>query len=174
MWLYAKCLEMRPWQSLEIGLGYGLSTIYILAAIHEIGHGLHTSIDPLYARFQSGVGPQQAVSVGMAQAFRFIRERSIPAMVDLARGLERFQFIFIDGSHLFDDALADFVVSAEICPPGGVIVLDDMWMTSIQKVAAFIRRNRTDFKEITTDIANIAAFQRVDLSNRPWDFHADF
>jgi len=74
----------------------------------------------------------------------------------------------------FDDVLVDFVLSAELCSHQGHIVLDDMWMTSIQGVVRFIRTNRLDFSEVLTPIQNIAAFKKVSDDQRRWDYHVSF
>ena len=73
------------------------------------------------------------------------------------------------GTTVFDDVLVDFILSSEVCAIGGHIILDDMWMPAIQKVAAFTRTNRKDFIEIPTPIENIAAFQKIAEDTRSWD-----
>jgi predicted O-methyltransferase YrrM len=55
MWLYNLCREAKPKTSLEIGLAYGFSTLYFLAAIRENGVGHHTSVDPFQGHFH-GIG----------------------------------------------------------------------------------------------------------------------
>lgn len=39
--------SLRPALSVEIGLAYGFSTLYILDAMHEGGYGHHIAIDPM-------------------------------------------------------------------------------------------------------------------------------
>ncbi len=160
MWLYNLCRELKPKMTVEIGLAYGFSTIYILAALHENGGGVHFAIDPCQDAFHD-IGLSRPGKVGMSDAFRFIPQRSAPALVDLGRSGDYCEFIFIDGSHHFDDALLDFTLSAELCLSGGCIVLDDMWLPAIRKTVAFIRANRADFAEIETPISNIAAFRKI-------------
>ena len=46
MWIYDTCRNVKPKRTLEVGLAYGFSTIYFLAAIDRIGTGHHTAIDP--------------------------------------------------------------------------------------------------------------------------------
>ena len=46
--------------------------------------------------------------------------------------------------------MTDFTVSGELCSMGGHIILEDMWLPSIQRVVAFIRENREDFTEVET------------------------
>lgn len=175
MYLYDLCRELKPKKTLEIGLAYGFSTIYILAAHHENqSGGSHTAMDPCQASTYHDVGRTQPETVGMAHTFRFFPERSYPTLSELWRQGEGFEFIFIDGNHRFDDILTDFTLSAALCVVGGYISLDDMWMPSIQRAASFIRKNRTDFEEVRTHTWNIAAFKRVAKDTRAWDFHVEF
>jgi predicted O-methyltransferase YrrM len=173
MWIYNLCRQLKPQKTIEVGLAYGYSTIYILAALHANGFGSHIAIDPYQSYFHD-IGIHQPEKVNMMGAFRWICEKSITAIADLSRGGEIFEFIFIDGSHRFDDALVDFTISADVCAMGGHIILDDMWMPPIQRAVSFIRNNRKDFVEIETPIQNIAAFKRIGKDTRRWDHHADF
>lgn len=173
MWIYDLCRNLKPQKTIEIGLAYGYSTVYLLAALHKNGTGTHIAIDPFQSVYHS-VGSFHAEKLGMQHAFELIAERSVPAMADLKRKGEEFEFIFIDGSHRFDDVIVDFTLSAQVCPVGGYIALDDMWMPAIQKAAEFIRMNRKDFVEIETPINNIAVFKRIDKDRRRWDYHTAF
>ena len=103
MWMYSLCREIDPKETCEIGLGYGYSTIYILAAIHANGCGAHLAIDPYQAAYHE-IGMSQAKTIGMEDAFRLIPEKSSLALTDLIRKERAFDFIYIDGGHRFDDA----------------------------------------------------------------------
>lgn len=46
MWIYELCRKIKPQATLEIGLAYGFSTLYFLAALAANNSGQHTSIDP--------------------------------------------------------------------------------------------------------------------------------
>jgi predicted O-methyltransferase YrrM len=173
MWLYNLCREARPKATLEIGLAYGFSTVYFLAAIHENGVGYHTAVDPFQSHWH-GIGRLQPQRFSMSDSFRFIDEKSQPALVHFADYGERFEVIFIDGNHRFDDACVEFTLSAELCRMGGCIILDDMWMPAIRKAAAFIRSNRKDFEELKTPVSNIAAFRRIGEDTRPWYHYEEF
>jgi predicted O-methyltransferase YrrM len=173
MWIHNLCRQLKPKKTVEIGLAYGFSTIYILAALHENGTGSHTAIDPHQPAYHE-IGLRHPEKLNMADAFTLIRQMSVPALVDLHRKDEHFEFIFIDGNHRFDDVLVDFILSSEVCAIGGHIILDDMWMPAIQKVAAFARANRKDFIEIQSPIENIAAFQKIAEDTRSWDHYIVF
>ena len=173
MWLYNLCLEAKPKTTLEIGLAYGYSTLYFLAAIRANGFGHHTAVDPFQSRWH-GIGRRQPQSLGMSDSFRFIEEKSVSALAHFTDWGETFEVIFIDGNHRFDDTFVDFTLSAELCPVGGCIVLDDMWMPSIRRVVAFIRSNRKDFEELKTPVWNIAAFRRIGEDTREWNHYVEF
>ena len=177
MWLYNLCLSVKPRRTLEIGLAYGYSTLYFLAAILKNKTGIHTAIDPYQREHWHGIGLTHALSFasrgGKESIFRFIEDRSDRAAADLLRSNDKFDLIFIDGGHRFDDALVDFYLYAQLCELGGRIVFDDMCLQSIQTVADFIRTNRKDFIELPTNEANICVFQKVGTDKRKWsDFHA--
>jgi len=174
MWIYSLCRAMKPKTTLEIGMAYGFSSIYFLAAIHDNGAGFHTAVDPFQDSDWHGVGSRKPERLGMSDHFRLIRELSVAALAHRADAGEMFDVIFVDGNHRFDDVLVDFTLSAELCPMGGCIVLDDMWMPSIRRVAAFIRMNRADFEEVATPVGNIAAFRRVGDDARKWNHYVEF
>jgi len=176
MWIYELCRQVQPQATLEIGLAYGFSTLYFLAALAGNGNGRHTSIDPYQL-----CAPGRWAGVGLVQArrlsgerFRFIEERSFPALTHLAGHSECFDVILVDGRHLFDFALTEFTLSAELCSMGGYIILHDMWLPSIQRVAAFIRTNRPDFQTIETPVANIAVFRHTGADDRQFRHFVDF
>jgi predicted O-methyltransferase YrrM len=172
-WLYRLCVESKPANTLEIGLACGYSTVFFLAAIDTNGHGHHTALDPFQGTWH-GIGAAQARTLGMSDSFTWTEERSSAGLVHLADRGASFGVIFIDGSHRFDDALVDFTLAAPMCPIGGHIVLDDLWMAPIRRAVAYIRKNRSDFEEVATPIGNIAAFRRIAEDERSWNHHVDF
>jgi predicted O-methyltransferase YrrM len=195
MWLYDLCRRLKPEKSLEIGLAYGFSTLFLLAAISANGSGEHVAVDPCQPDRWNGIGAQWARILGMEHAFRFISETSVQALPALAGNGEAFDLIFVDGSHFFDSALVDFVLASEVCRPGGYIILDDLWLPPIRKVVAFVRANRLDFTEVETPmhrlwsrwsarapgrvinevaLANVAVFRKTGTDNRAWSHYVDF
>lgn len=174
VWMYQTCRRLKPRRSLEIGLAYGFSTIYILAAIAQTGLGHHTALDPFQNDCWHGVGALHAKYLGMERCFQMLEEFSVTALTRFASYKDQFEFIYIDGGHRFDQVLIDFTLAAEVCPTGGNIVLDDIWMPSVRTVVSWIRSNRKDFREIRTPIDNIAQFERVGQDTRAWDHFVQF
>jgi predicted O-methyltransferase YrrM len=174
MWLHELYCARRPRASVEIGLAYGFSTMFFLAALARNGSGNHTAIDPFQGPLWHGIGLQKIEETKTEHRFRFIEDYATRAATDLARAGQTFDFVYIDGGHRFDDVMVDFALFAQLCPVEGVIVLDDMWLPSIRTAVAFIRSNRPDFKEMISPIKNVAAFQRVAPDQRNWKNFAPF
>lgn len=178
MWLYDLCVSVQAKATLEIGMAFGYSTLYFLAAIARNGSGRHTAIDPFQSASWRGIGLAHAQATCSEKvwdsAFQLIEDRSDRVSTDLARSHSTFDVIFIDGGHRFDDVLADFYLYAPLCAVGGHMVFDDIWMHSIQTVAAFIRANRTDFVEVPTSEPNICVFRKVGEDGREWTHFRKF
>src|SRR4051812_5281650 len=98
-------------KSLEIGFFYGFSTIWILAGLRSRRNSHHVAIDPFEITQAHGVGLHQVKRLGAAPSFEWIPEYSIHALSRLIKSEEKFDFIFIDGNHRFDDVLVDFYLS---------------------------------------------------------------
>lgn len=174
MWIYNLVRDTKPGNTLEIGLAFGFSTVYFLAALHSNGTGHHLSLDP-YQDSWNGVGLTREKMLRIQPGiFSFRPENSIQGLTRLAREQRRFGVIFIDGSHRFDDALIDFSLASTVCESGAHIILDDLWMPSVQRCVLFIRRNRADFAEILTPISNIGVFRKIADDKRPWDHFVPF
>jgi predicted O-methyltransferase YrrM len=169
MWLYDLCRKVKPQATLEIGLAYGFSMLFFLAALKKNGHGQHTAIDPFPWH---GIAYAKARQVGMP--LEVINELSERAGVDLTRAGTKFDVIFIDGNHRFDNVLCDFTLFANVCNMNGYIVLDDMWMKSVRAAWSFIRNNRSDFSCVSTPIRNIGVFKKVGEDKRRWDHFNSF
>ncbi len=173
MWLYELCRQVAPSATLEIGLAYGFSTIFFLAARQKNRRGTHTAIDPFQRQNWAGIGLQNGRRFD-GEHFRFMEEPSATALARLVHEGRQFEVIFIDGSHLFDAVLLDFTLSASLCPLAGHIIFDDLWMPATERAVSFVRTNRRDFAEVLTPISNIAAFWRVGQDTRDWMHFVDF
>lgn len=169
IWIYNLCREIKPEATLEIGLAYGFSMLFFLAASKKNGKGSHTAIDPFP---WNGVAYCKAREVAMP--LEAINELSERAGVDLARNERKFDVIFIDGNHRFDNALMDFSLFSRVCSLHGYVILDDMWMSSIQAVVRFLKKNRTDFELVPTPVPNIAVFKKIAEDTRRWDHFKRF
>ena len=156
--------EAGATRSLEVGLAYGFSTIWIMDALAE--GGVHIAIDPFQESYWSGVGATQARRL-KGRDFRLVEDFSIHALSDLIRAGERFDFIFIDGNHRFDDVLVDFYLADQLLGVGGIMALDDSWMASIHTVANFVAANRA-YETVNHRGQGMTVFRKLRDDDRDW------
>lgn len=167
--------EVKPDLSIEIGLAYGFSTVFLLSALHEQGRGHHIAIDPLQSSSWKGIGAARAALLGLEECFTAIEEPSHLALARLALERPEAQLVFIDGDHRFDAVLLDFTLADLLLSVEGVIVFDDLWLPSIRRAVSFVARNRGDYRLLPTRHANMAAFRKVRSEDaRPWDHFVPF
>ena len=174
MWLYEECRKSKPQRTLETGFGYGFSTLFFLAAIAKNNSGHHTAIDPYERSMWNGIGLTATNVLAPPGMFRFVEETSVSAAVELERVSSAYDLIFIDDGHRFEEVLVEFYIYAKLCKIGGLVILDDMWMSSVKTVASFVRTNRSDFSEIPTPIPNLCVFQKVGKDERKWHYFRPF
>jgi hypothetical protein len=103
---------------------------------------LHVAVDPYEKTYWGGVGLRQIERLPYTGKFEWVEDLSIHALSRFIKQETKFDFIFIDGNHRFDDVLVDFYLSDQLLPPGGLIALDDMWMRSVRTVVSFVENNR--------------------------------
>ena len=162
---------------LEIGLGYGFSTQFLLAGLQQRGGGQLLAIDPFQSSDWQGIGRGLAAATASAVAglaFRCIEEPSALALPALERSGERFGLIFVDGYHRFDDVLCDVTAAARLCTPGGVIVLHDLWLPAVRAVVAFLDSNRLDLQRLPCSSPDLAAYACMGPDQRNWDHFVPF
>jgi len=161
-------------KTLEIGLAYGISTLYICEALLENGPDVkHIAIDCYQKEEYHNIGIENIKRAGYSHIFEFQKKRSelyLPSLLQKKRRIGRqFDFIFIDGDHAMDYCMVDFFYSDKIIRPGGIIVLDDFHFPSVKKVVDYIN-TKPEYKTLEIlkyrDAPNspgekIIAFQRI-------------
>ena len=136
--LYEVVRTRRPNMTVEIGLGQGVSALAIAQALHDNACGMHHAIDPYQSGLWDGLGVANLARAGVDDRVRFYEafpEEVIPSLPEVG-------FAFIDGSHLFDVTLGDFVLVDKRLEVGGLIGFHDLWLASLQKVLRYILANR--------------------------------
>ena len=141
--LQATIRAMRPKIGVEVGLAFGISTLYILEAFAEVGAEKLIGMDPAqHDECWRGGGLHNIGRAGYEHLYEFHGETSqqvLPALV--GRG-QRIDFAFIDGWHTFDHVLLDFFYIDQMLNVGGVVVFDDVGYPSIKRVCDFVITNR--------------------------------
>src|SRR6185312_3139045 len=120
----------------------GISTCFIATALSENGGGRHIAIDPFQRTEWGGAGLALLEKAGVKSRAELIELPSHQALPDLERRGIRPGFAFIDGSHLFDYVMADFLCIDRLLPTGGVVAFDDSDWPAVIAVLRYVLTNR--------------------------------
>ena len=157
----------RVKRSLEVGMAYGFSTIWMLDALRVQRASLHLAIDPFQRTYWHGIGLAQVKKLGFECNFKLIENYSIHGLSDLIREATKFDFIYIDGNHRFDDVLVDFYLADQTLACSGIVVFDDMWMQSVSTVVNFVTSNRA-YELLRQPVGNMAVLLKKGDDERDW------
>jgi predicted O-methyltransferase YrrM len=127
-------------RTIEVGLALGISALWFCGAVAGRG-GRHVAVDPFQRESWNGAGLRTLREAGVEELVEVIEEESQLALPRLAAEGREFDFAFIDGDHRFDGAFLDLYYMTRLVRPGGLIVLDDLWMPSIRTVVSYAERN---------------------------------
>ncbi|MBX3390053.1 MAG: class I SAM-dependent methyltransferase [Phycisphaeraceae bacterium] len=164
---------------LEVGLGLGLSTVFLSLGILRHRESFDAlTLDPFQESHWDSVGLEMIRRAGLSDRVKFEKQYSEYVLPRLAEAGTRFDFIFVDGGHLFDNAFVDTFFAVRLARPGSLIVLDDRWMPAIQKTAAFFTGNIGLIDESapkgTPGHRFISLRVPREMKVRKWDHFADF
>jgi len=137
--------DTRPAISLEIGIAFGISSMFICEALREVGSSTHIAIDPgpVYHHGtevldRCGLGLLNLERCGYRDMVEFHEAPSELVLPDLLKRGQRIDFAFVDGWHTFDHCLLDFFYVNRLLNPGGVVVFHDTRMPSIRRVIRYV------------------------------------
>jgi predicted O-methyltransferase YrrM len=133
--------EVRPRVSLEIGLAYGIASLYICEALAKVQAERHIIIDPCQHQGWKGIGFLNLRRAGYEKMIEFHEAPSFRVLPKLEADGLRIDFAFIDGWHTFDYVMVDFFHIDKMLRVGGVVVFDDLYYPSIRKVCRYILTN---------------------------------
>jgi predicted O-methyltransferase YrrM len=134
-------------RTVEVGLAVGMSALFLCQALLAVDGGAggggarHVAIDPLQRESWNGAGLATLRAAGVDGLVEVIEEESALALPDLARAGREFDFAFVDGDHRFESVLLDLAFMDRLVRPGGLIVVDDMWMPGVRLAVAYVERN---------------------------------
>lgn len=118
--------EQRPQRTLEVGLAYGISTLFICDALQALGpRARHIVIDPFQHGKWRGLGLRNLAQAGYADLIDFRDQPSELVLPQLLAERQTFDFVFIDALHRFDQVMVEFYYVNRLLNPGGIVVFDD-------------------------------------------------
>jgi predicted O-methyltransferase YrrM len=184
---------VKPSITLEVGMAYGVSTLFMCEALAALGSGRHIAIDPVQSTVWHGAGLAQVREAGYETLVTLHEQGSEFALPHLlGEGLE-IGVALIDGWHTFDHALVDFFYVNRLLTLGGVVVIDDVAWPSLDRLVrhvltypAYRLLDTVPMPETTTQqmrrlvrrrpkpLGAMVAIQKIATDGRPWDWWADF
>jgi len=160
---------------LEIGMNYGISSMYILLALKKninLDKKL-VSVDKNQLSQWKNFGINLVKSIKMNKYHTLYDDESYKILPELIDKKEVYDFIFIEGWKFFDYTLLDLFYSNLLLKVGGIIMIDDAYHQGINKCIKYIDANYKHFKRIQSPLT-IAAYQKISDDNRSWDYHINF
>jgi predicted O-methyltransferase YrrM len=170
----------RPTKTLEIGLGYGISALFICDGLQAVGNeqARHVAVDPNQSTRFANCGLQFIEEAGFAELVEFHADPSELALPRFLADRRSFDLAFVDGNHRFDGVFLDLVYLNQLVRRGGVVLVDDYQLPAVAKAASFcVTTLGWTLEETSTrdDLHHWAALRLpTEPDNRPYDSYADF
>lgn len=129
--------------TIETGLCYGLSTMFLCEALVASGRpdARHVAMDPFQTEHLQRAGLRALGDAGVERLVEFHARPSQLVLPELLVEGRVFDLAFIDGDHRFDAVMLDLYYLHRLVKPGGLIVLDDVWMPSVRMAATYFVTN---------------------------------
>lgn len=147
--------------TLEVGCGYGISSLFISYALWNRDKAKHIIIDPLQYTEYKGIGISN-LKQSDCNFFEFFEEPSefvLPKLAETFSGT--FDLIFIDGWHTFDHTLLDLFYSNRLLKIGGFLVIDDCRLPSVAKAVSYFSNYPSYRIYSQTDNSNLSVKARL-------------
>ena len=127
-------------RTIEVGLALGISALFLCQAALE-RDGRHTAIDPFQEESWNGAGLRTLRDAGVTDLVDVVEEESQLALPRMVSERREYDLAFVDGDHRFEGVFLDLYYLTRLVRPGGVIVVDDMWMPSVRVAVSYVERN---------------------------------
>lgn len=163
--IYQFVMENNLSRTLEIGMAYGLASLCLCKAHDDRGQGSHISVDPCQTSDFLNIARRNLELARLSSYCECIEEPDFLALPQLYSRNNRFDFVFIDGLHMFDYTLVDFFYSDLLLDVGGYIAFDDSQVPGVARVLDFIKTNR-NYEIITAPVERLTLFRKKNDDSR--------
>jgi predicted O-methyltransferase YrrM len=135
--------KVDPKVTLEVGLAYGISALYICDALRIREGTRHIAIDPYqHKHWGNGIGMANLRRAGFGDIVQLIEKPSHLVLPELEMASQEVDFAFIDSWHTFDFTLIDFFYIDHVLRVGGIVAIDDTNWRAVRQVCRFVVTNR--------------------------------
>ena len=167
-------------RTIEIGLGYGISALYICEGL--LGNAeptaRHVALDPNQATRFANCGLQFLEEAGIAQMVEHHAEESQIALPRFLGEARSFHLAFVDGNHRFDGVFLDLVFLGRLVRAGGIIFVDDYQLPAVARAVSFCITNLGwTLEEVAAadDLHQWTVLRTSTVADtRPFDYYVEF
>jgi predicted O-methyltransferase YrrM len=136
-------IKEKATQTIEIGLAYGISALFICEGLlmNKSGKVHHVILDPYQTDSFKNCGLQVLEEAGVTHLVEHHAEESQTALPRFVSEGRRFDLAFVDGSHLFDRVFLDLIYLGRLVRPDGIIFADDYQAPAVARAVSFCLTN---------------------------------
>jgi predicted O-methyltransferase YrrM len=166
--------------TLEVGLGYAISALYICDGLLSTGGSdpRHVVIDPHQEGRFRDCGLQLLDEAAVAGLVIHYAEESQLVLPRLLTEGQAFDLAFVDGNHRFDWVFVDLFYIGRLLRPGAVVFVDDYQLPGVARAVAFFLSNAGWTLEVVSpdDELHHWAVLRTSATRdtRPFTYFVDF
>lgn len=174
--------------TIETGFALGFSASFLIEGMLEGRQGTesgeqdrreirHVAIDPYATGHWDSIGLKLLEEGGVGTCVRLIEEESCSAMARLAAEGFRADLGFVDGGHHFETVMIDLFWMGRVVRPGGLVVVDDLWMPSVRAGVEYFEKNLLWNREVSEnpDAKRYAVLRLPEKAvEREWDHFVGF
>lgn len=124
--LYFLIRIIKPKRVIETGVAYGLSSAYILKALHDNGFGTLHSIDSIFRPWQSEEMIGAMIPENLRNNWNLVLGKSTEKLQELFNELDNVDIFIHDSLHTYENMMFEFNIALEKIRKNGIIISDDV------------------------------------------------
>jgi predicted O-methyltransferase YrrM len=128
--------------TLEVGLGLGMGTLTLCAALLEVGRpeARHVVVEGRPQDF-GAAGTRTVRDAGVGRLVEQVDEESQLALPRMVVEGRRFDLALVDGDHRFEGVFLDLCFADRLVRPRGLVIVDDLWFPPVRLAVSYAERN---------------------------------
>ena len=124
--LYHLCRAYKPEKIVETGVAYGISSTYILKALHDNEFGMLYSIDSVFRPWQTEKMIGSVIPDMLRTRWNLVLGKSMEKLYNLLNKLNDVDIFIHDSSHTYDNMIFEFSIALDKINKNGIIISDDI------------------------------------------------